>query len=417
MKKQKDLEWEYKRLSELKHGNAELLTNFSKNYTHKKKPISIDRKIRFLESMRKTALILNAPLNQFKGEQIIKVMKALETEQNNRINEGKKPFSLHTWQEYRKDLILWIKQVNTPAEWFAELNRKEVKDALEVENPYRDVGHAKKIKDQLLSQEETTRLLEVGNTMEKAVFSILAFCGLRPIELITLRPKSISFREDGAAKISLEKSKTRVRTLLLRADLSHYVANWVNERDSTIPWLFYNKGEQLDNAKLIYLMRSLAVKAGLGKWVKEKVVKGKTAYLSKRYEGRPLTPYVCRRTHITWAVTNMDAKMASKRAWGNLNSQMLSVYAGLTDEDAMENYDTVTNGGKPKEPVPQFAEGNFCGLCKRFYPATVSLCPEHRLPISIKALEAEERKTQELKELLLSELEGKLIERFGLTTK
>ena len=138
----------------------------------------------------------------------------------------------------------------------------------------------------------------------------------------------------------------------------------------------------LDNAKLRHILQNLAVKAGLAKWI----TSGSGNQRRYHYEGRPVNPYVFRRTHARWAVRNMRPETASKRLWGNVSSHMVKVYLGLDDNDANNDYDKAS-GGIEQKPEQAFLDGNFCGKCRKFYPVTLKLCPEHQLPISVEEME------------------------------
>jgi integrase len=371
---EENLRRELDKIKQLKHGNDKILLSFLDKYTFKKKTLSISRKSRFLYSMHEFAQILDKPLTDFKGKEIIQVMDALVKKQNKRGRD----FSPHTWKEYRKDLLVWIKFVNPPEVWFREINDPKTKKALEITNPYTDKDYNKKIKKNLLTDEEVLSLLQAGNTQEKAIIAVLAFTGIRPLELVTLKPSSVKFCEDGSAMITLEESKTFTREIKLRADLAVYLKDWLNAGGGAAETLFHNKKKPLANERLNYLVKSLCVKSGLGKFIANGLNGNGRRY---NYQGQTVTPYSFRRYHARWCIRNMRPETASKRLWGNVNSKMVGVYLGLDDADAHEDYDKAS-GGQPAKPKTQFLEGNYCPKCRNAFPATVKVCPACNVPIS-----------------------------------
>lgn len=374
----KFLESEFHRAEQLPYGNGKAIIDFISSHTYKKKSIGEKRKLKIMQSLRCFSSILNAPLTRFGGDEIIKIMDTLAARQTKRG----KDYSLHTWKGYRKDAILWAKQVSPAEVWFRELNRHDVKKALEIANPYSDKDYNKKLKRSLFFNEEILKLLSHGDCMEKAIVVTLNFTGIRPCELLSLKPSSIRFLEDGSCIVSLETSKTYVRDIKLRSDLAHYLADWVNQNGNS-EYLFHNNdGLPLDNAKLRHILQNLSVRTGLGKWI----TSGTGNQRRYHYEGKAITAYSFRRNHARWCVRNMRPESASKRMWGNVNSGMVRVYLGMDDTDANNDYD-LASGGIEQKPEQAFLDGNFCGKCRKFYPATVKLCPEHGMPISAEEME------------------------------
>ncbi len=325
---------ELTKISGLPKGQRELILDFLENYRHKKKMLSLGRKSRLASQYHLFTKLLNKPLKPFRETEVKELIKAIQRYENTH-----KPYAMHTWKEMVKNIKIWVKWVN-PDDY--EVVRSKCRDEFSVQDPYSDPKRKAKIEEFLITEQTFMKLLAAGNEQHKAILCIGFGCGSRSGELLGLRRKDLKFQPDGTAAVSFYESKTYPReNVLLRPDLAHYVRAWYDQsplKDSD-DFLFcttHGEPQPMSNQVLNLILKRLAVKAGLGKWKKTKSSHG--IYYS-HYVGQRIYFTKFRRSAATWALKNLKSNaLAGKRIWGNENTGMFKIYAGIVSEDANDAY-------------------------------------------------------------------------------
>lgn len=387
-----------KNLETISNGNGKTIKSFIENYKYKQKTLSLHRKVGLLERLQYFARLLDKPLKEIKAKDLKAFMKRMQEKEK----ERGKPFSLHTWKSQVRDIKVFLKWLK-PKEFHKIM--EECETELQIQNPYTDSKRMISEQD-LLSEEDFLKLLTAADKKTKAILALLYGCGLRASELCMER-RDVKINEDGTISIDVF-GKTGSRQMKLRKDLAWYVIDFMNECKEGNALFYKRNKKRMDYGALRYYLEVAAVKAGLGKWKRQK-----NKSRSKTYKGIDVSPLRFRRTHITWCLRNLgNETLAKKRVWGNEASGMIKVYSRLTSQDSDALYDVACGNSKPKEAEESKVKGRVCFKCQKTYGVTVEVCPSCMIPLDPqeieKLLSGKEELQQKIQEEKMKLLEARI---------
>lgn len=192
--------------------------------------------------------------------------------------------------------------------------------------------------EDLLTDEEIDALANASqNPRDRALVYMLIESGCRVSELLSLRIKNIKFDGRGVI-LHIPEGKTGRRRVRLAGRHTKEFLDWLDKHplkddSEAFVWVSFSgnsKNKQLTYVGAEILLKRLAVRAGLGKWVggDGKKIKGK-------YVGKHVNPHNFRHKRATMLLIEKKVpERIVKRfmGWKN-NSRMPEVYAHFNDND------------------------------------------------------------------------------------
>ncbi|MBS3061493.1 MAG: site-specific integrase [Candidatus Diapherotrites archaeon] len=388
-------ESETTKINQLSKPNQETINDFLTNYTHERKAPGLCRKYFLARALRQFAEALgDQPLTPLGTDKIRQIIKHFEQKER---KEGREP-NLQTWKGRIKDLRILIKWCN-PKEYPNML--LELKDEMKTGNPYGPEANKKRklrIENFLITEERFLKLLNAGNTQEKALVAVGYGMGPRAGEVLGLRRRDVLFNpENKSASIDFIESKTTPRRgILLEPTLAGFLAVWFEESPKKDPndfvFLVQKNGfRPMTEKALSDTLHRIAVKAGLGKWKKHKT---NNRFYYNQYDGEPVFWTMFRRSHVTWCLKNMkNMAVALKRTHGNESSSMAKVYSAMLFDDSNEAYAETVGLTNPKNGKA-LDSPKTCFKCGSRYPANASLCLKCNLSLDPTALISEQTRSE-----------------------
>lgn len=172
-----------------------------------------------------------------------------------------------------------------------------------------------KTEGNVFTPEEISRLISATKSLRyKALIAIVYEAGLRIHEAASLRWRDVTFTDWGC-RIRTAGKTGRIRIIPVIA-YREVLAKWQSEHPHPDPDEFVflsNHNRPLRYASLVRTIRKFAVDAGID---------------------RQFTPHDFRHSRITHALRDgLPETHAKKLFWGNLDSNMISTYAHLTEKD------------------------------------------------------------------------------------
>ncbi len=225
-----------------------------------------------------------------------------------------------------------------------------------------------KLPEELLTQEEVKRMIEIADVHDKAFVSLLYESGMRAGEIKSIYVKSLKFDEFGAI-IIIPQGKTGSRRIMVH-DCIPYLQNWINLRKAkSDDYLFItkdNRNERLTDSVMNNKVKALAQKAGLDKRVH---------------------PHLFRHSRATFLANFLtEAQMKSYFGWVK-DSKMASVYVHLSGRDTdtallskVYNIQPVKDEIKDYELKPKI-----CIYCNTSNEATAKFCNKCQKPVDPKS--------------------------------
>jgi len=237
------------------------------------------------------------------------------------------------------------------------------------ENHYSDVDEKKvhkircpaydkmtKTAEMLLTEEEIRAMIETCmNSRDRAIIAALYEGGFRIGEIAALKWQDVNF-PDWNATITIKFKTDKSRTIPLVMARS-YLAAWRNDYPLPItPESFVfltNKKAPLGYAGVAKQIRIIAGRAGITKHV---------------------TPHLFRHSRATHLIRQGYGEVIIKKLlWGNLDTDMFSVYLHLTDSD-VERVVAEKAGVIQKEQRSKVLESRQCPRCFTVNGPTIQFC-------------------------------------------
>ncbi len=206
----------------------------------------------------------------------------------------------------------------------------------------------------ILTEEEINKLVKAGRTVrERAFLMCLYETGARSMEIRAIRLKHVQFN-DKNVYVTLPESKTKTRTLPLRASLP-YLQLWINEhpfKDDKEAYLFCNSKPEnsLSDTWLRSILRECAEKAAIKKKMWLHLIRHSRA------------------THLTSQGMN-DSLLRKWMGWSS-SSRVPGRYTHLSTEDLA----TWTNGKKEIKDTDEFIRDIKCVRCGTMNKQTNKIC-------------------------------------------
>jgi integrase len=242
-----------------------------------------------------------------------------------------------------------------------------------------------KTEDDLLSEEEVRRIIDVCETdRDKAIVAMLYDGSMRPGEVRTLKWKNVVFDEFGA-RLSVKFKTNYERHIRLTISVP-YLNRWKEqypeqirpEGNVFVSLLNVNgKHHPLTKIGITMLFRRLKARSGIEK----------------------LKPSIFRPTKITHDLEDgYNQTYVQMKAWGNMSSQMLRIYAKpskeFLDREALERSGVGDDLAKIAERKKQYRtqkteklwKPSECPTCQNLNPPGVNFCLLCRKPLTQEAM-------------------------------
>ncbi len=269
------------------------------------------------------AEMLGKPFEEATYDDIVRVVGNIESKYQSK--KTKKMLKAEVRRFYK-----WIRQTN---DFPPEVSWIKLDYRVDAEN--------KITPEDMLTDAEIDALANTTmNARDSALVYILAESGCRIGELLSLKIKNIKFDNKGVL-LHIPEGKTGRRQVRLDGKHTKELLEWLDKHplkeDADAPvWVSLSsnsKNKCLTYVGVEILLKRLAVKCGLGKWVG-----GNGGYGGKssgQYVGRPVNPHNFRHKRATdLLITRGVPEAIVKRymGWGN-NSRMPQVYTHFNDQD------------------------------------------------------------------------------------
>ncbi len=216
----------------------------------------------------------------------------------------------------------------------------------------REKFQAKIRKEDLISEEEMARMIQVNtNPMQRCLLALL-WEGLRVGELGTLKCKNITF--EGKEVFVSVKGKTGERTVLCISGASQ-IRQWLDQHPTRDPndWLFlissnYNKGKRLGYNSIRKTIIKAAQKAGI--------------------QNRHIHPHLFRHSSITDRRRKGMRQREASAFYGVSGQIMTKVYDHLADADVHNEIRRVLGMEMVTTKAPPILETKECHFCQKLNP-------------------------------------------------
>ncbi|GAA5262426.1 MAG: tyrosine-type recombinase/integrase [Methanomicrobium sp.] len=313
------------------------------------------------------------------------LFKGIELIRHSNSKRGK-PFSSHTLSDYVKILkrfYFWL-----------------------IENGYSDIPEKKiqKIKvpkldsmtltaEELLTEEEVNDMLEAcTNSMDRAIISFAYEGGFRISEIGKLRWRQVKFNDwNLAVNVNNKTNKPRYIPLTMSRP---YLAQWKND---------YPGEPEGDNFVFLTLIMK---KPFHYRGLKTKIIRiAERAKIEKK-----VTPHLFRHSRITHLMQkDYSDSFIKKMMWGNLTTNMFSVYAHLTDNDSDNELARREGIIVPEKNDSKCnLQARQCSVCYTINAPTMQFCSKCGKPLTEDGL-AEREELKDILEKLPQETLIKLV--------
>ncbi len=267
--------------------------------------------------------MLEKPFEDATYDDIVRVVGSIESRYQSR--KTKKMLKAEVRRFYK-----WIRQTNDfpPEVGWIKLD-------------YRADTESKITPEDMLTDAEIDALANVSmNSRDKALVYMLSESGCRVGELLSLKIKNIKFDNKGVI-LHIPEGKTGRRQVRLDGKRTKELLKWLDEhplKENPEASVWVSLSSNSKNNCLTYvgveiLLKRLAVKCGLGKWVGGNRDSGGKTY--GQYVGRPVNPHNFRHKRATELLIQRgipEAIVKRYMGWGN-NSRMPQVYTHFNDQD------------------------------------------------------------------------------------
>jgi len=351
------IEGEFKRVDRaLSKQNADLLKAFYEKH-YLKENLSNSRAVKSVMTLRVFAEFTGKPLDCIKEREI--------EAYNIKLVKDKK--SLFTIVDFRKILKCWLRFLGEKKHWNL-IHSPELK----CKNPYSN-GNTVLLPSDLPTDEEVLQIFKVASPRLRCLLALCEGAGFRASEGATMRIADVKFNENGCAHVTARQSKSKTKTVLIRADLSHYIKAWIN-----------SLADQSENCLLFPDPKNSKQAIQYATHRKELLKIGKQLGL---LEKRKFTFHIFRHRHASWALANMTPVMAKMRIWNNKTSRMDGVYGTFANKQVDEEF-LRANGDLIEEKKKDVfkAHSRLCYKCQQIYPQTVMVCPKCDIPLTQEGL-------------------------------
>jgi len=220
-----------------------------------------------------------------------------------------------------------------------------------------------------LSGEEIIKLINQPKTIRyRSFISILYESGCRIHELAELRWKDVDWQVWGCTITTRGKTgrERRIPIIIYR----EHLAKWRSEHpepenpDAHVFLNLHNKPLKYQN--VVKYLKKFARDAGIKK---------------------PFTPHMMRHTRITDVLRNgMSETLAKKIYWGNLTTDMIKVYAHLTDDDARNEMARLAGVDIEDRESDNTLKPIQCGSCTATMPPGSRFCGRCGMPLTRQAI-------------------------------
>lgn len=261
-----------------------------------------------------------------------------------------------------------------------------------------------KLPEELLSQEDVKRLIEVADVQDRAFVSLLYESGMRSGEIRFLQIKHIKFNDVGAV-ITIPKGKTGARRIIIY-DSVPYLVDYINGRRKNIEeYLFIDKqtktNKPLSSEALIKKVKLLGERANLQKKIYVHLFRhSRASHLAK------LIPEQTLKNYFGWTKNSRMASVYVHLSGRDMDSTMLNkVYGIKTNEDGEAQKEDLL---KPKICVYCNAENSstnsFCSKCNKPIDQTARILFEEKRELAYNKLQLIYEKKPEIIDLLVKAL-------------
>ena len=286
------LEKQYRLLEEANttRWNKDRIRWFLEHY----KPVSGNRKDKYIRSLRQIACLLGKSFNEMQKEDVGRLVQAIEKESREEWTFVDRKKILKTFFRFYVEDI-----ADRPEKQEEYLRLVPVLKAVnKIESVYRKHRQKKLV---ILTQEELRELCRAASdsARELAIVTMLYHTGARPSEFVRMKIGDIEVNGDGSVYFNVA-GKTGSRRLPLAADETVWrtLLNWINEHphgSDRESYLFLNaRGEPLSLCTLSLMLSRLSQKARI-RTVTPKLLRkaklshmaddGYNAYQIKKYAG------------------------------------------------------------------------------------------------------------------------------------
>jgi len=218
-----------------------------------------------------------------------------------------------------------------------------------------------KTAEDLLTEEEIRAMIEhATNSRDRAIIAMLYEGGFRIGEIGELKWSQVTFNDwNVAVRTEFKTGKPRHVPLVMSRS---YLQSWANDYPGTATsdsFVFLtSRAEPLQYQGLLKTLRKIALSAGI-----------------KRH----ITPHIFRHSRITHLIRQGYQESVVKRmCWGNLNTDMFSVYLHLVDQDVDNEVASkmgIKKRGRPTE-ASKALEARQCPRCYTINGPTSRFCDQ-----------------------------------------
>ena len=270
---------------------------------------------------------------------------------------------------------------NTKADFIRILKRyvvwlienEHVKIDLKKVKRIRVPAYTSKVKSEadILTEAEVKKLIETPRSLRyRALLGVTYEAGLRIQEAAYLKWSDVRFHEWGCTvRTAVKTEKERIIPVIAYREL---LSQWQTEHPDPNPdsYVFLN----YHNSPLKY----------------QSILKTIRGFCAKADIQKHFTPHILRHSRVTHVLrSGMQETIAKQVFWGNVNSDMIAVYAHLTNDDARNEFARLAGIEIPKEEEESSEiQPVQCKRCLHVMPPGSRFCARCGMALSVEAAES-----------------------------
>lgn len=339
--------------------------------------LSRSRVIKYLTHLRQVALLLNKPFARVTKEDIIDLVRRIESRQD---------YSGWTKRDYKVAIKRFYKWLRGDEEYPEEVRW--------IKSNRRNNNHL--LPEELLTEEEIKQMTEAAdNPRDRALVFVLYESGCRIGEILSLKIRNVQFDEHGSILLVNGKTGSRRVRIIASAPL---LASWINihpDRENPDAPLWVTQGTR-KNRHLNYraandTIKKIAKNAGIKKNVYPHLFRhSRATYLAK---------------HLT------EAQMKKYFGWTK-DSKMASVYVHLSGRDVDEAILRIHGKLDENEKLKhEQLKTQVCPICGHENAPEADFCLRCGRPLNLRASLELEEKERELLRLITPEMIERMIQK------